>query len=209
MARTSLYDVVAPLYGKLAPTFVERTLSRAVQRVAAGSPETLLEVAIGPGHTIPLLQKRTSACTVAIDTSRPMLRLARGEASRTAIDFAALQGDVLHLPFKSCAFDAVLSTFLVDVIKQRDIEKSLSEMVRVLCPGGRVVIAQLHVSSRVIKVLWGVAHRILPDAIGMLRPVDVSRLFEATGLRVLRDEVIDESVGTRVTTLMKVRTSVA
>ena len=72
-----------------------------------------------------------------------------------------------------------------------------------------MVIAQLHVSSRVINVLWGVAHSILPDVIGMLRPVDVSSLFEATGLRVLRDEVIDETVGTRVTTLMKVRTSVA
>ncbi|MCH9015695.1 MAG: class I SAM-dependent methyltransferase [Gemmatimonadetes bacterium] len=207
MPRKSLYDVAAPLYGRLVPGFVERTLSRAVQRVSTGSPETLLEVAIGPGHTIPLLQKRTSARSVAVDTSRAMLKLAQGKASSIAMELAPVQGDVLNLPFKTSSFDAVLSTFLVDVIKRPKLEQSLSEMVRVLAPGGRVVIAQLHISSRLINSVWDFAHSLLPESLGFVRPVDISDLFSGVGLRLIQDEVIDEAIGTRVTTLMAVRSS--
>jgi ubiquinone/menaquinone biosynthesis C-methylase UbiE len=73
------------------------------------------------------------------------LDLAPGMAQRTSARLAAhgkrsrlCVGSALALPWPDAHFDAVLSTFVLSAIP--DAERSLDEMVRVLRPGGRIVI---------------------------------------------------------------------
>lgn len=205
--KSILYDALAPVYGRFIPRMVERTIFRAVQRVSAGSPGSLLEVAVGPGSTIPLLgEKLGDTFTVAMDVSGPMLRLARKEVRKSELEASLVQGNAVHLPFADASFDAVLSSFLMDVVRPRELEAALGEMVRVLAPGGRITIAQLNVQSGLVRTAWKATYAIFPGVVGHASPdADVSGLFKACGLRILLDEEIDEAVGTRVTTLMKVR----
>ena len=205
--KSILYNALAPVYGRFIPRMVERTIFRAVQRVSAGSPTSLLEVAVGPGSTIPLLgEKLGDTFTVAMDVSGSMLRLARNEVRRTDLQASLVQGNAVTLPFADGSFDAVLSSFLIDVVRPADLETALREMVRVLAPGGRITIAQLDVQSGILRTAWKATYSIFPGVVGHATPdADVSGMFKATGLRILRDEEIDEAVGTRVTTLMKVR----
>lgn len=201
-----VYDLIAPVYGKLVTPRVERTLFRAVQRVAAGRPQSVLEVAVGPGASFPLLDRKIpEAWTVAVDISRKMLRQARRHARKTDLKPALVQGDAIQLPFADASFDAVLSTFLLDLVPPEDLGRSLDEMVRVLTPGGRIVLAQLNVDSGLLEKVWKVAYRVMPRSVGLWRPVDVSGSFRTSGLRILQEEKIEETVGTRVTTLVKVR----
>ncbi|MCU0512596.1 MAG: class I SAM-dependent methyltransferase [Anaerolineae bacterium] len=98
---------------------------------------SLLDLAAGTGD-IAFEAKRTvpSAQVVAADFSVGMMRVGQAlpEGGRVAWSAA----DALELPFASSSFDAVVSGYLVrNVI---DIPRTLAEQMRVLKPGGRIVI---------------------------------------------------------------------
>lgn len=159
---------------------------------------------MGPGTALVQLARKTGAKTVAIDLSRKMLTIARNKAENADTGTTLAQADVLSLPFSDGRFDAVLSTFVLDLIRKRDIETAFREIVRVVTPGGRIVLASVDITSAPLRSVWNLAHSIVPDIVGFVRPVDISELYDKVGLRTLRDELINESVGTRVTTLVKV-----
>jgi ubiquinone/menaquinone biosynthesis C-methylase UbiE len=63
-------------------------------------------------------------------------------------------GDVRQLPFSDASFDAVLSNFVVHEVKSRaEREQVLREMVRVLKPGGRLVLVDFIFTTECVRVL--------------------------------------------------------
>jgi arsenite methyltransferase len=63
-----------------------------------------------------------------------------GVADRVRVD----TGDARHLPYADAVFDAVLSHWMVhNLPKAADREQALNEMLRVLCPGGVLVLADI------------------------------------------------------------------
>jgi demethylmenaquinone methyltransferase/2-methoxy-6-polyprenyl-1,4-benzoquinol methylase len=88
------------------------------------------------------------------DLSREVRRLTEG-ASITAADFtlgmleagkewSSIQrcnADAMHLPFEDNSFDVVISGFLVRNVES--VDQTLSEMARVLKPGGQVLILDM------------------------------------------------------------------
>jgi arsenite methyltransferase len=76
-------------------------------------------------------------------------------------------GDMQNLPFGADSFDIVLSSLAIHNIHERaGREKALSEAIRVLKPGGRIIIADFRETSRYAECLqrlgmWDVDHRML------------------------------------------------
>lgn len=108
------------------------------RRVAALSPETLLEIAAGSGVVTRALAPhlRSDARYVVTDINQPMLDYA---ASRQPAD-ARLhwqQADALALPFADLSFDVVLCQFGAMFFPDR--VAGYREARRVLRPGGRLV----------------------------------------------------------------------
>jgi ubiquinone/menaquinone biosynthesis C-methylase UbiE len=204
MKRTTLYDLVAPAYGAVIPRLIGLTTARAVKRVTAGSPETLVELGIGTGRSFDDLKKRSPISVIAVDISQKMLRMARKKAKSAKLDATMVQGDVLDLPFRDGAFDAALSTFLVNLLPPRRVPEALTEMVRVVAPGGRLVVAHLEVTSPALRKAWHFADKVFADSWGVMRPLDMTDFYEDAGLRTVRNEEVQENFGTRVTTLVKV-----
>jgi len=94
----------------------------------------ILEIGFGTGLNLPHYPRLVRKITV-IDPNPGMTRLAkrRIEESGIEVDQRQLSGE--QLPFEDQSFDCVVSTFTLCSIKH--VDRALSEVFRVLRPGGR------------------------------------------------------------------------
>jgi ubiquinone/menaquinone biosynthesis C-methylase UbiE len=148
--------------------------------------------------------EKTSARIVGVDLSMPMIRQARQGLNDGRVRAQLVRANALSLPFPDGSFEGVVTSFVVDLLPAEQIPVALGEASRVLAPGGRIVVATMHVSNPLIRQAWMLAYRAVPEFVGHLRPVDFADHLEGLGLRMLKDEEIPVGVGSRLLTLVKV-----
>jgi SAM-dependent methyltransferase len=105
----------------------------AFEAVREREPGRVLEVGCGPGYFGENLRGRLGVEVVALDASPRMVELARERG------LEALVGDVQELPFPEDDFDVVVANWMLYHVADPDL--GLSEIARVLRPGGRLVAA--------------------------------------------------------------------
>jgi ubiquinone/menaquinone biosynthesis C-methylase UbiE len=110
---------------------------QATARLGLRRGERVLDVAAGAGGAA-LAMAEAGALVTAIDGSPRMIdRIrSRAEAAHVALDARVMDGQALDYP--DHAFDAAISVF--GVILFPDVVKGLSEMRRVVRPGGRIAV---------------------------------------------------------------------
>ena len=119
--------------------FWDRRLFRDSRAWACGrATGEVLEVAVGTGLNLPFYA--ADVTLTGIDLSDRMLDLARRRGRQATLR----QGDAHALPFTDGSFDTVVCTFGLCAIP--DVDTAVAEMVRVLRPGGRLVLVD-HVAS--------------------------------------------------------------
>jgi len=96
----------------------------------------VLDVACGTGDMAVELMKQGCSVT-GVDISEEMLAIAKGKVPSAT----CLVADAEHLPFEDATFDAVTCAFGVRNFVH--LEQGIREMLRVLKPGGRMVILEL------------------------------------------------------------------
>ena len=206
MRISRLYDLLAPVYRRVVPPMYDLATSRAAQRLSAGAPANILEVGVGPGHILVAAgQRNPKARAVGVDISAGMLKASRALLGQSGIDADLVRADATRLPFKDRAFEGVVASFMLDLFWKEQIPDALSEMERVLAPGGRIVIASLQFSNPLIKQVRMLTYRLVPEFMARFKAIDFKDFLENTGLRVLQDETIPQAAGTRLLTLVKVR----
>jgi len=102
----------------------------------------ILEMACGPGlYACSLARRYSQVLTTGIDLSCRLLQRAEVRAARYSLSNCNfLLGDARALPFRDHSFDAVVVSRLFLIVG--DHEAILSEIFRVLRPGGRCFIAE-------------------------------------------------------------------
>ena len=144
------FDKIAHTYDRLNRVMTfgldRRWRRRAVREFSIlNSQFSILDVACGTGDMVVELVKR--GCTVTgIDLSDEMLAIARKKIASANSQFSILnsqfqKANAEALPFEDETFDAVTCAFGVRNFVH--LEQGLSEMLRVLKPGGRMVILEL------------------------------------------------------------------
>ena len=116
---------------------------RAVDRAQVGPGSDALDLCSGTGDLALELRRRIGpdGRVVGSDFSEPMLELARRKSGEQGLPVEFGWADALELPYGNDSFDAVTIGF--GARNLGDLDKGLSEMVRVLRPGGRVVILEI------------------------------------------------------------------
>lgn len=95
----------------------------------------ILDVATGTGRLpLALLRERFRGQIVGLDLSRGMLRQARRKLAAYSDQVSLLWQDASYLPFSDGTFDAVTCLESLEFMPRP--REALSEMVRVLAPGG-------------------------------------------------------------------------
>jgi ubiquinone/menaquinone biosynthesis C-methylase UbiE len=96
---------------------------------------------------------------------------------------ALQRGSALHLPYAAATFDAVFSSFMLDLIDTPDIPLVLGEMRRVLKSGGRLGLVSMSKAceSNVVVKVYERFHRWLPKLIDC-RPIYLQHAAESAGM---------------------------
>jgi ubiquinone/menaquinone biosynthesis C-methylase UbiE len=117
------------------------------QWICAQATGHVLEVAIGTGLNLPFYPPGVTL--TGIDWSQAMLDGAHRRAEQLGRSVELRVGDAHHLDFRDNAFDTVVATFSLCAIP--DHRQAIAEMIRVLRPGGALLLAD-HITSTNLPV---------------------------------------------------------
>ena len=171
MAITSVMDTeqVAEAYKRWAPVYdlvfgpVFRKGRRAAVRAAEAVGGRILEVGVGTGLSLSDYARNTRI--VGIDISEPMLDIARKRVAEQGMHHVeALEVmDAENLAVPDGAFDVVVAQYVVTAIPNP--EKALNEFVRVVRPGGEIILttrigAETGLRGRIEKLLMPLTTRL-------------------------------------------------
>ena len=112
--------------------------------VREASPERFLDVGCGMGELAERVLRELGASVCAVDISPRMVELTRARGVDATV------ADVQALPFEDGSFDCVAANWVLYHVP--DLDKGVSELARVLRPGGRLVAATL--GDENMKELW-------------------------------------------------------
>jgi ubiquinone/menaquinone biosynthesis C-methylase UbiE len=112
----------------------------------------VLEVGVGSGLNLPLYGPAVIR-VVAIDPSPELLRLAsKRVAEAVVVPVSLLRASAEHLPFANAAFDTIVMTWTLCSIPNP--VAALTEMRRVLRPGGRLIFVEHGLSPEIRTARW-------------------------------------------------------
>jgi ubiquinone/menaquinone biosynthesis C-methylase UbiE len=113
--------------------------------------DQVLDVGCGTGEVALLAKTRTKASKVyGIDPAPEMIAVARSKAARKKQDVDFKVGVIEALPFPEASLDVVTSSLMMHHLPEDLKARGLAEVLRVLKPGGRLLIADFMQPSQSI-----------------------------------------------------------
>jgi demethylmenaquinone methyltransferase / 2-methoxy-6-polyprenyl-1,4-benzoquinol methylase len=201
----AMFDRIASFYDAMNSVMTaglhHRWRARAADLAAAGPGGRALDVATGTGDLAIELARRVGPGgeVVGSDFSEEMLALARRKAPELRFEW----GNALELPYPDGRFDAATVGF--GARNFSDLDRGLSEMARVVRPGGRVVVLEITTPQRpplstffrvwfdrVVPLLGrltgeSLAYSYLPSSVRRFpAPAGLAAAMERAGLRDIR-----------------------
>lgn len=177
-----IYDLVSGIYPLSTLLFHEKAHKVALSLAGIEDGMRVLEVATGSGEMFRRLVKiNGGGLTCGFDLSPNMAertqRLALHRIPRARAHCQAV--DARNMPFRDGAFDAVVCCYLLELMGSADILNAMSEIRRVLRPGGRLALVLIGQNVPAFNALYKVA--------GGLAPAFWGRQVESAIPTTLRD----------------------
>jgi ubiquinone/menaquinone biosynthesis C-methylase UbiE len=156
-------------------------------RLLPAAEGRVLEVGIGSGLNLPHYA-RSATRIIGLDPSAKLLSMAQRAAKGVALPMELLKGSAEAIPLEDKSVDTVVTTWTLCTIP--DVARALSEMRRVLKPGGRLLFvehgrapdANVRRWQDRLTPLW----KRLAGGCHLNRPI--SQLIEESGFRIERLE---------------------
>ena len=136
------WERLAPDYDRRIAGLERRFMRVSRPWVCGRASGEVLEVGIGTGLNLPYYGEGVRL--TGLEQSHGMLDAARSRAGELGLDVTLVGGDAMELPFDDGTFDAVVCTFVLCGVP--DERHAIDEMLRVLRPGGDLLLAD-HVSA--------------------------------------------------------------
>ena len=134
-----------------------RLLDHYRHQTIASARGLVLEVGVGSGVNLPLYGPAVTR-VVGLDPSPELLRLASRRAADAVVPVSLLRGSAEHVPFADAVFDTIVMTWTLCSIPNP--MAALTEMRRVLRPGGRLIFVEHGLSPEIRTARW--QHRLTP-----------------------------------------------
>lgn len=144
---SSMFNRIAPYYdllNRLLSLGIDRSWrKKAIAMLKEHDPKVVLDVATGTADlALETARQLPAEQIVGVDISTQMLDIGREKIAKKGLAkvIRLEEGDSENLPFENNTFDAITVAF--GVRNFGNLEKGLSEMQRVLKPGGRLIVLE-------------------------------------------------------------------
>lgn len=163
-----MFDNIAPNYDtlnhRLSWDIDKGWRRKAIEQLMAFKPKKMLDIATGTGDfAILAAQMLSPEELIGADISEGMMEIGRKKVKQASLDniISFKKEDCLNLTFANDTFDAVTAAF--GIRNFQDLDKGLSEMCRVLKPGGHLSIVELTqpISFPMRQLFWIYSHTFL------------------------------------------------
>ncbi len=169
-----MFDTIADKYDLLNHTlsfgFDKGWRKKGIAFLRPFSPQSILDIATGTGDLAIAMAKELHPKQITgADISEGMMEVARQKAQQEGVQ------ELLHFEYQDCtalsypdnSFDAVTAAF--GVRNFEDIEKGISEMYRVMKPGGHLMVLELSTPQHFpMKQLYTIYSKVVIPNIGRL-----------------------------------------
>ncbi len=174
-----MFDNISPKYD-----FLNHFLSmgidiqwrkRVVKLIAKSGAKNILDIATGTGDLAIAMSKINPEKIIGLDLSEGMLKVGKEKIKERNLDslIEMVQGDSENLPFQDNTFDAITVSF--GVRNFENLGKGLSEIHRVLKPGGTFVILEFSQPHKFpMKQLYGFYSKYILPTLGKMISSDSS-----------------------------------
>ncbi len=189
------YDRMSRFYDYVAGGFEQKFNKMALKQMNIKEGETVLEIGFGTGHCLKQIAEAVGeeGRVFGIDISSGMLAVSRRRLEKAGLwrRVELTCDDALKMPYASNQFDAVFSSFVLELFDTPEIPKVLAEIRRVLKPNGRVGVISMSKAggnSRHLR-LYEWLHQRFPQYIDC-RPIYLEQSIKDAGFGIQHKERI-------------------
>ena len=183
------YDRMSKWYDVIAGTSEWKFVKAGLNLLNVTEGETVLDIGYGTGKSVVVLARAVGETgrVYGIDLSEGMYKIASDRVREAdlleTVDLKC--GDATKLPFETNSFDAIFSSFTLELFDTPEIPTVLRECHRVLRSPGSIVIVSMSkkgVDSLAVK-LYEWAHNKIPNYVDC-RPIYVAEAMKEAGFKV-------------------------
>ncbi len=196
-AITAFYDRFGARQDRQA-FYEDPALARMIRHGDFAAARSVFEFGCGTGRLAEDLLRNhlPDQCSyLGLDASATMVELAARRISpwRDRASIAESDG-ALAFPRPGGACDRFVTTYVLDILSEPDIDDVLAEAHRILAPGGLFCATCLTEGatpvSRAVTAVWKLAYRMRPLVVGGCRPLVLARRLQSSMWTVVHQSVV-------------------
>jgi len=130
------YTLLTPVYDAIVASPTAAIRKSSLQKLNSSNPQQILINGVGTGLDLPYLP--TQHFYTATDLTPSMLEICKQRLLTHNLQMQLETADSMQLPFENESFDTVVMHLILAVVP--DPELAMAEAVRVLKPGGKIII---------------------------------------------------------------------
>lgn len=185
----AFYNKIARVYDFLSERSEEPIRSAGVEMLDVRVGEHVLEIGFGTGTSLVELARLVGphGKVFGVDIADQMIEVARQKLREEGLGerVELLCADATTLPYLADSFDAIFTSFTLELFDTPEIPVVLSECRRVLRPGGRLVVLSMSKEGKAGAILhvfeW--THKHFPNFLDC-RPIFVRQAVQAAGFQI-------------------------
>jgi ubiquinone/menaquinone biosynthesis C-methylase UbiE len=185
-----VYDLLAGVYPVSSTLFHSRAHKTALSLAGIRSGMRVLEVATGSGEMFGrIMRANPEGLTCGVDLAPRMAAKTQRSARRKMPGVRAhcQVVDARNIPFRDGAFDAVVSCYLLELLAEADIARTMREMHRVLRPGGRMALVLIGQQEPAFNAWYRMISRFMHGFLGPQMESGIGDFMAACGFRMEHD----------------------